>query len=284
MGQYPYLKHAVLTVTMMHDRTMLSPSGIDPSAVEALHSHLSTELLQNKLSGKADRSEYAAIVLASAMLAYVTFCNVEAKTPEEAWPLKPQSPSDLQWLKMSYGKNDVRRTMQDPTKDDAILQKLDNGPVKEPLGISLTAAELQNVPAQFIKLYGLDSTPGSDATPSAETNPYQAGASIFAWTLNLDSNISTILNFLSFTVHMHPEYKRLLEGKDPRALLLMACWYAKICQYQHWWLRRRANLECQAICLYLERYHTDETDIQKLLWFPKWLYGIGTEAETTRSN
>lgn len=255
----------------MHDRSMSSPPGTDPSAAEALHYYHSTALLHNKVSGKGDPSEYGPIVLASIMLGYVTFCNVEAKRPEEAWPLKPPSPSDLQWLKMSDGKKDLRRTMQDPIQDDALLWKLGNGPVKEPLGLSLTVDELQNVPPQFIKLYGLDAASGP------ETDPYHAGASIFAWTLNLDSYLSTILNWLSFTVHMHPEYRRLLERKDPRALLLLACWYAKIRQYRHWWMWRRADLECQAICLYLERFHADETDIQNLLWFPRFLYGIGTE-------
>jgi hypothetical protein len=65
-----------------------------------------------------------------------------------------------------------------------------------------------------------------------------------------------------------------LEAKDHRALLLLAYWFAKVCNTSVWWLDRRATLECQAICLYLERYSTDVV-VHDLLEFPRAKCGIG---------
>lgn len=73
------------------------------------------------------------------------------------------------------------------------------------------------------------------------------------------------MNFWSFVSNMRPEHKRLLERKDPRTLLLLAYWYAKVCQCQVWWLLRRAAFEYQAICIFLERYRGHEMDIRELL-------------------
>jgi hypothetical protein len=75
---------------------------------------------------------------------------------------------------------------------------------------------------------------------------------------------SAFIPFFSFMSHMQPKFRMLLELKDSRALLLLACWYAKICHSQ-WWVARRALLECQTTCLYLERHHAGETAIQELL-------------------
>jgi hypothetical protein len=63
---------------------------------------------------------------------------------------------------------------------------------------------------------------------------------------------------------MQPHFKGLLERKDPRALLLLAYWYAKV-SGSLWWMTRLAKLECQATCLYLERHYARETAIQELL-------------------
>jgi hypothetical protein len=75
--------------------------------------------------------------------------------------------------------------------------------------------------SEFIKLYELD-TFSTDAE-----NPYRAVATSLAVSLHIDSILPIILGFLSFIGNMRPEYKRLLEKKDPRALLLLAYWYAR---------------------------------------------------------
>jgi hypothetical protein len=73
---------------------------------------------------------------------------------------------------------------------------------------------------------------------------------------------------------MEESFLHLLEAKDPLAMLLLSLWYAKTSEFQ-WWLSRRAALECQAICIYLETHHSDKREIVDLLWYSKSSCGLG---------
>jgi len=79
------------------------------------------------------------------------------------------------------------------------------------------------------------------------------------------------MGFLTFIGTISPEYMRLLEEKDPRALLLMAYSYAEVSQFGIWWLSRRAILEGEAICIYLKRLDHGYDEIEQLLQLPKLL-------------
>jgi hypothetical protein len=59
-----------------------------------------------------------------------------------------------------------------------------------------------------------------------------------------------------------------LDDKDPKALLLVVYWYAKLYRGQ-WWLRHRGLIEGQAICMYLDKYHGDDAKLQRMLEWPK---------------
>lgn len=78
--------------------------------------------------------------------------------------------------------------------------------------------------------------------------------------------------------HMDDEFKTLLRGRDPRALLLVAYFYAKVWR-STWWMERRAVLECEAICLYLERNHADNKLLQEMLMVPKRRCGLANEVQ-----
>jgi hypothetical protein len=151
-------------------------------------------------------------------------------------------------MPMFIGKKEVWK-ITDPLRADTAFQPLAPDHQYNCLPTYSTVVELQTLPSELIKLYGFD------ATLTADNNPYHAAASILTSLMNIECNHSTILKFLSFISYMHPDYKRLLEQKDPRALLLLAYWYAKVSQYQQWWIWQRAVLECQATCIYLERHH-----------------------------
>jgi hypothetical protein len=253
--------HAILTLTLIHDRWLFAAPDPRQSTTEAFHLHRSVALFSSKMSGPIQPWERAALWATAALLAVITFCYVEARTPEDAWPLKPPSPSDLDWLRMSDGKKEIWKLTQ-PSKADSVLQAIDPPHTNELLVPLLTNPEPPAVPSEFIELYGLDTTVTSD------NQPYYAAASSLARSLKTDCKITVIMNFLSFISDMRIDYKRLLEQKDPRALLLLAWWYGTICQYPHWWIWRRAAIECQAICMYLERYYRHETSIQTLLRYP----------------
>ena len=117
-------------------------------------------------------------------------------------------------------------------------------------------------------LYGLNDS------STSENNPYLTAIHALAPLLLVNSEQPNIPQFFAFIEHMQPKFKRLVEQKDARALVLMAYWYAKVC-HALWWVTQRAMLECQATCLYLERYHAGDTAILQLLQFPKTACGLG---------
>jgi hypothetical protein len=256
---------AILTLTLMHDRHLSAVSNTKLSTTEAYHWYQATGSFNKQLSRPLQVEQQAALLATAALLGTVTFCHIEARTPEEAWPLKQPSSSDLDWLRMSDGKKEVWKLTQ-PLKADPVFHALAAVHTNELLPTPSTRPEPKALPLEIISLYGLD------ATSTSDNNPYHAAATDLAQVLDIDHPITTILTFLSFISTIHPGYKRLLERKDPLALLLLACWYAKIYQLQVWWLQRRALLEGQAICTYLERHYRHEIKIQTLLKFPRTMF------------
>lgn len=267
MDQHPYLMHAILSLTLMHDRYLSTAPNDKLSTTEAFHWYQGTALFNKKLSGPIPASERDAVFGTAVCLGVITFFYTEAKTPEEAWPLKPSSSSDLSWLSLSDGKKEIGKLVQ-PDGRESVLQTLMPFENTKPPPTSPTVPGLEALPYELIQLCGLQ------ATSTSLDNPYHSVASSLAKSLHSDCKLTTILSFMCFISFMPLEYKELLKRKDPCALLLLAYWFAKMCQYPHWWIVGRAKLEGQAICIYLGKYLGNEPDIQKLLQFPKMMCGI----------
>ena len=175
--------------------------------------------------------------------------------------------ADLFHRRMSDGKKAVWK-LADPMREGSIIREAWTPQQAEPLRLSPKLDPEYYL--SFIDLYGLDDK------FSVEANPYGQAAALLMPLLEIECNHSTIAKFLSFIGHTEPEYRQLLSEKDPLALLLLAYWYAKLCQYKQWWVQPRAVLECQAICVFLERYYSDEDRIQTLLRFPRLMSGFGS--------
>ena len=248
----------------MHDRYLSGASNTKLSVTEAFHWYQSTALFNEKLANPIDISERDALWATAACLGTIAFFYLEAKTPEEAWPLEAPSPMDLNWLSLSEGKTTLWN-MTRPSSAISVFEKLSHNSVPSPTLPNVHG--LEALPSEFINLCGLD------AWSTSTNNPYHAVASGLAKSLHSDSKLTTILGFLTFVMTIPPEFRDLLKCKDPCALLLLAYWFAKTCQFPHWWIVKRASLEGQAICIYLERYYGDDGDMMKLVRFPLMMCG-----------
>lgn len=218
--------HALLSLTLMHDRYLSGASDTKLSTIEAFHWYQSTALFKSKLSGSIDHSERDAAYATAVCLGVITFFYIEAKTPEEAWPLKPSSSLDLNWLSLSEGKRTLGEVTR-PSKEKTVFQTLLPLENTKPKPIAPTVAGLKALPPELILLCGFD------ATSTPDNNPYYAVASGLAKSLHSDCMLTTILSFLTFIGSVLPDFKELLRRKDPCALLLLAYWYAKMCQFPH---------------------------------------------------
>lgn len=264
--------HIVLTLSMMHDRykSCSDPWGTEPSSKETFHWYHGTAIFNKVLSQPLKDEDRDPLWGTAALLGCITIAFLEATKAEEAWPLKPPSAADLDWLRMSDGKKEVWRLV-DPLREDSVWRHaLDYEHHKDPVPYEHPVPELNLLYPFLVKIYDFDPLVGED-NPN---DPYHTAASILVRLLELDCNHSTIMYFLSFLGHMTPRFRQLLHEKDPKALLLLSWWYGKMCQYNVWWTSRRMKLEGQAICLYLERYHSEQKDMIKLLEFPRVMTGL----------
>jgi hypothetical protein len=265
---HPYLMHSVQTVTAIHDRHLCTSSSTKQTMTETYHWAQAAAMVNKKLSTPVQPGDRDALWATATLFGVIAFSSIEASRPEEAWPLKCSSSSDLEWLGMCYGKK-VIWDLVDPLRKGGIFHETADHYRQEYLLSIAAKPTLELLPSAFVDLCNLH------CSSNLETNPYYAAVQSLVPLLDVECNKSTILRFLSYIGNMHSEFKVLLEEKDPRAMLLLAYWYAKVCRSE-WWVAHRAMLEGQATCIYLERHHGDYTAIQELLRFPKMKLGLIT--------
>lgn len=123
---------------------------------------------------------------------------------------------------------------------------------------------ISNIPQPFVDLFELD------ACSTSINNPYCRAVHIILPLMRRKFEREKLLSWFGFIAHITPGFKMLLQQRDARALLLMAYWFAKV-QRSMWFLERRAVIEGRSICLFLERYHADDSRIQALLQVPRSL-------------
>ena len=264
-----YLTHIVLVLTLMHDRFLSSPEGTPPTSKESFHFYHGTALFHILLDQPIREEDKDPLWATAALLGAVTIAGIEATRPEDSWPLKVDSASDLDWLRMSDGKKEVWRLV-DPLRDGSVFKAaLSYEHQRAPEPYNHVVPELEMLYPYLTKIY--DYHPDNS---EEQEDPYHTAASILTRLLELECNHSTIMYFLSFLGHMDPQYRELLHKKDPKALLLLSWWYGKMCQYNVWWQTRRMRLEGQAICMYLEQNHADQQDVVRLLDYPKMMTGM----------
>ncbi|OBT82997.1 hypothetical protein VE02_08270 [Pseudogymnoascus sp. 03VT05] len=156
----------------------------------------------------------------------------------------------------------------DPMRADSMFSIMS---IEYAAGMHKTSASDIGIPPTFSRLYCLDD-------PESENGSYAVAVRALVALLPVECDSQNYVTSLLFQGHMQPAFRELLAQRDARALLLLAYWYAKIC-HSVWWVERRATLECQAICLYLERYHGRDAEIQELLHYPRMRCGMMTEGD-----
>ncbi|KAH9901799.1 hypothetical protein F4778DRAFT_781689 [Xylariomycetidae sp. FL2044] len=285
---HPFLMHAIHALTLMHDRHLGSSASPSPSpsplseisTTESHHWHRALASFNARLSQGCRHGEQGALLATAAILGVLSFCHVEARTPGEAWPLAPSSPLGLSWLGISAGKQEVwklnRTGAPDPVFTALATIHADDMPAAS-ASASASAATLGGldacdgepiVPAELARVYHLDNPSESEGV--RVRNPYLAPVTRLSRAMGPEFSVyEAVLSFVTFLATMPLDFKCLLENRDPKALLVLVLWYAKICHAGIWWLARRASIEGQAICIYLERYCHIDADMRYLLEYPK---------------
>ncbi|KAF4335454.1 c6 finger [Fusarium beomiforme] len=248
----PCLMHASLAVALTYDRYLRSTSS-PRSLEECYHWSQSTALFNKKLREPVKTQDKDPIWGTAAALAVLTFSSPDAYKPEDSWPLKT-SDDDLDWVSMISGKMSLWN-MVDPLRNDSLFRVM-----------AVTIAQMCSPLPEI----GIDGVPDALAavcllnkTSTAE-NPYFYAAHAVSRILHLPDREVTTGQTQQFTHNIEGAFKKLLLARDPVALLLLYTWYRKAGR-SIWWVELRARVECPAICLYLQRYHSDNAAVHALL-------------------
>lgn len=256
--------HNALAMTLMHGRSHDLFAKQTPR--EVYHWYHGTSQFNRKLvDSKLTSSERDAVWLASVMLGCTILAHVDAVDPEQSWPLKPPSPTDLDWLKLSNGKKEAWR-IADLSRPESCLRSLYTKVATDDFVTKTTDQQaFEALPPEMVELCALDPS----STP--ENNPYHVPAASIGRLLPVKSCQDNILKFFTFLGQMTPGFQRLLEMRDPRAVLVML-WYQTLLgagQDVQWYVKKRTVVETEAMIYFLERYHGHIHGMDKLLDFPR---------------
>jgi hypothetical protein len=243
--------HMLLSLTLMHDAYLLEPISPQTAAshqtLSLQHWHTATTLFNAVLSRPVPDSYRDAVWATGALLGAAVFAYVEPSCPEEAWPLKPADPSDLDWLKLGEGKKAIWK-VANPTRPDSVFR--DMAKYLNHLRLPAWAAEpdFAAVPNCWKRVFNIN------ADTTIHNSPYCFPVIVLSRLHGLTASHDTIIEFLAFMAYMPVEFKMLLECKDARAMMLLMWWYRKLEHGELWWIKKRAAVEGRAIEMWLERW------------------------------
>ncbi|KAK3309322.1 uncharacterized protein B0T15DRAFT_515217 [Chaetomium strumarium] len=251
----PYLMHAILAVSAIHDRYRGNIPIAGPTRREAYHSSQGASLFNRKLSGPIPPQDRDTLWMAATYLGIVAFCSNIPETPEECWPLKPD-PSHLDWLRMTEAKMAIWE-LANPLQPGSLFRSMADE--FNEMYTPLPTAPIEGAPPALLHLCHITSC------SSATNNPYYTAVRLLAPLFNnMKPGTLARSKILSFTSQMQKSFRALLYERDPVALLLLALWYEKSRPHV-WWLRHRSTIEYQAITLYLRRCQSENGAIMGLL-------------------
>jgi hypothetical protein len=242
--------HMLIGLTLMHDAD-LSFSHLPALAAKQQHAalqhwDLATRLFHSIIARPIPLSYCDAIWATGVHLGAASFWYVESAKAEEAWPLKPDEPGDLSWMKLGEGKKQLWR-IADPTRPESMFYAvLKQRPYASPPEW-MTDNDTSLIPERVKQEFNI--SPESTTT----NNVYHLPVLILSRIQHMHLTHVNCLNFLHFTTVITPEFIVLLEVKDAHAVFLLGWWFKMIVDGKLWWMARRAKIEGEAVMIWLQR-------------------------------
>ncbi|OAA57686.1 Zn(2)-C6 fungal-type DNA-binding domain protein [Cordyceps fumosorosea ARSEF 2679] len=271
-SQHKYLYHIYIGFAQLqeaHNDAVAPGSPRRPSdgATMALHMYHSATMFHQTLAELLPRrrslspTERDALWMGASMLATSCFANVDSLDPREVWPLRAGTDLDLAWLRMNQGK-DIVWAVADPSRPDSVFRDFyRDAAAAAHLPSAQSPVRPHALPPLFYAVFDL---------VGEEGGAYRGAVAYLSQVTDDVVTVEGGARLFAFPMEMGEEMKRLLRERDPRALLLLACWHAKLVEYPAWWVKFRCVVEGLAIAMHLRRRHAaDMPDLMALLERPR---------------
>jgi hypothetical protein len=266
----PYLLHAILAYSAKH-LSFLYPDEQKYSVAATIHYTRSLQEYSSQLVYHVEQGNANALLAASGILAKLSFINTPvmmANTPLAAATVVPA------WIRSMQG---VKTIMSTP-----VLRKTLEGGVMAPIwnAYFCTPNSESNLPNDSVDADGSITAmkalkelcsadgdcPSNPGTPLAPSPFEMVLKRLEPLVLLPHPSHEKVDQFLAFIATMEPSFIELLERNEPRALLVLAFWCARMPLIEQWWTGPSAKLECRRICAHLAQ--NADGRIRALLKFP----------------
>lgn len=256
----PYLMHVVLAVSCAHQKrlSLNEMTSQTYGYVEAEHWSHGLRSFREHL-GKPD-SNKGALVASIILIICYTFALDDELSPDAIFQTDESSYNRiLDPLAATAGfraLSSITTEMEQVSIWAPILCSTDD----EQHSFTSERPGVRGVPRAFVELCELNEM----SNPT--NNPYHRIIRHLTPLFSLEpsaENFPTLFAFCGRTWH---NFKPLLAEKDPRALLLIAYWFALIRQIDRWWLSTRVKTACRVITNYLKTVQNPK--IHAMLSFP----------------
>ncbi|PGH32818.1 hypothetical protein GX50_04358 [[Emmonsia] crescens] len=255
--QNPYLMHAVFGIAVTHLRHLL-PHDKSYAIAAGIHWQRAIKLYRREISKPIDEHNMDPLMSTCMLLSTITFSTEECK-PADSW-IFSSDPTRLSWL---LGQSGLRYILEAITIDQLqrsiwfeAFQESDD----EDYTFNNNSPGLEGLHPGLAELCDIDET------TTEESNPYHWPLRMLSPMLPLKADRNNFSKLIPFIGRLEPAYIKLLQEKDPRALLILSYWLGKMCEEKQWWIYSRVSSECFAICMFLE--HNEDTRILNLLQYP----------------
>ncbi|PGG99003.1 hypothetical protein GX51_06501 [Blastomyces parvus] len=255
--QNPYLMHAVFGLAVTHLRYLL-PYDKSFEIAAGIHWENALKTYRREISKPIDEHNMDPLMSTCMLLGTIIFSSDECK-PANSW-IFSSDPTRLSWLLGQSGLRYILETISMQQLQQSIWFEAFMESDDEDHSFSSHAPGREGLHPGLADLCEIDET------TTVESNPYHWPLRMLSPLLPLKPDRHNFGKLITFMGRLEPAYTKLLQEKDPRALLILSYWLGKMCEEDQWWVYHRVSTECFAICMFLE--HNEDPRIVDLLQYP----------------
>jgi hypothetical protein len=245
--------HMLLSLTLMHDADSASTHSpalaVQTKRMSLQHWNTASKLFNNILATPIQSHQQDAIWATGIVIGAASFWFVNSNHIEEVWPLKPDEPDDLGWLRLGEGKKTLWK-IAEPTRANSMFRdilKFKNAYCHTEPDWARKPDATMSIPLRVKQIFNI--------TPSSTTknNVYLLPLLIVSRLQDTRLIHDNAIDFLLLMIFITPELISLLESKDTRAVFIIGWWFTLMSDGDLWWAVSRAKIEGRAVKVWLER-------------------------------
>lgn len=254
-GKTPYLMHAILGI----GATAIADQAKGDSSYKVLHAYHWQQTLrqyQEEIRTSIGLHNMDGLMSTCMFMSSITFLGADPDYTK-SWVFT-NNPADLNWLLIQGGLRfllmHLSRYLEHSIWYEVFMESSD----EELFG--------DHRPGRVGLHPELAEICGITDTTTEDDNPCLWPLRMLTPILKLEHNRENFSKILGFMGRLLPDYTNSLLAKDPSCMIILAYWLGKLSERPDTWLYSRAQIECYALCAYLEAL--GDPKVLELLEYP----------------